>query len=413
LKVLVATSYIYNKDWPEFTKNRTGFGMMVNDIFECISQKVEAYLLTQVITNGHGNILKHSWMDILKNAKLKDWIRGLKFFWGYKQSFFNRIKYFYYALNAGTIRRAIVAIKPDIVHIHGIGLQIKPFIDVCEEEKIPYIVTLHGLIGLDESIHCALWNKDYERNFLIDAEKRSIPVTVISTGMKHRIEKSYILHESTNISVICNGTKLFYDEKLAVSDKLDLKKEYGLSNEKIAVVIGSICERKNQIQIVRAFATGLITMPCHVFLCGKDCTNGVVQRVINNSGLSNRIHILGFLPKEKVNQVLDQADLNIVASKDEGFGLSIIEAYVHGVPTVTFSDLDAVPDLFDEECMICVDSRDDYSLAQGIGKGLARKWNKIRIKEKANIYSIEKMAEKYNELFFCVRNRWLEKKFIS
>ena len=39
MKVLIATTYIYKKEWPEFTKNRTGFGIMVNDIFESVSEE--------------------------------------------------------------------------------------------------------------------------------------------------------------------------------------------------------------------------------------------------------------------------------------------------------------------------------------------------------------------------------------
>ena len=120
MKVLIATSYIYNKDWPEFTRNRTGFGMMVNDIFESVSKKVESYLLSLVITEGHGNVLKHTWLDVFKCAKLSDWVNGFRYFFGYRQSFFNRAKYFYYALNAGTLRQTIKSIKPEVVHIHGI-----------------------------------------------------------------------------------------------------------------------------------------------------------------------------------------------------------------------------------------------------------------------------------------------------
>ena len=108
MKILFATSYIYNKELPEFTKNRTGFGMMVNDIFESVSKRAESYLLTQVITNGHENVLKHSCLDVLKCARLSDWVNGVRYFWGFKQSFFNRVKYFYYALNAGTDRKSVV-----------------------------------------------------------------------------------------------------------------------------------------------------------------------------------------------------------------------------------------------------------------------------------------------------------------
>jgi glycosyltransferase involved in cell wall biosynthesis len=393
MKVLIATTYIYKKEWPEFTRNRTGFGIMVNDIFESVSEEIDTYLLSQVITEGHGKVLKHTWGDVFGNARPKDWGKGFKYFFGYQQGVKSRIKYFYYALNSGNIRKTIKTIKPDVVHIQGIGAQIKPFIDVCEEEKVPYIVTLHGLIGLDDTVQAAAWDKQMEREFLIEADKKGIPVTVISTGMKRRIEKNYLGHEATNITVVCNGTRIPFVEKLINVEQIDLRKEYGLTDEKIIVAIGSLCERKNQIQIVKAMK--LVKTPCHLFLCGGDASNGAIQKAVEDAGLNDRIHMLGFLPHEKADQVLDQADLNIVASKDEGFGFSIIEAYSHGVPTVTFADLAVVPDLFDERAMIKVEERNDEALAEGIENGLNTVWDREFIKHRANHFSLEDISKKY------------------
>lgn len=393
MKVLIATTYIYRKEWPEFTRNRTGFGIMVNDIFESVSEEADTFLLSQVITEGHGKVLKHTWGDVFRCAKPKHWGKGFKYFLGYPQGLKSRLKYFYYALNSGTIQTAIREIKPDVVHIQGIGAQIKPFIDVCEEEKVPYIVTLHGLIGLDDTIRAAAWDKQMEKDFLIEADRKGIPVTVISTGMKRRIEKNYLGHEAKNITVVCNGTRIPFDEKLISLDQIYLRKEYGLTDEKIIVAIGTVCERKNQIQTVRAMK--MVKTPCHLFLCGADVTNGEVQKEIEDAGLKDQVHLLGFLPREKVNQILEQAELNVVSSKDEGFGLSIIEAYSHGVPTVTFADLDAVPDLFDEQAMVKVDERSDEALATGIENGLDKTWDKAWIRKYAMSFSLEKLAEQY------------------
>ena len=394
MKVLIATPYIYKKEWPEFTRNRTGFGIMVNDIFESVSEETDAYLTSQVITEGHGNVLKHTWGDVFKSARLKDLGKGFKYFFSYPQGIKGRVKYFYYGLNSGSIRKTITAIKPDIVHIQGIGAQIKPFIDVCEEECVPYIVTLHGLIGLDDTVRAASWDKQMEKDFLIEADKNGIPVTVISTGMKRRIEQNYLGHEAKNITVVCNGTRIPYDENLIRLESLDLRKEFDIKqDEKIIVIIGSVCERKNQLQIVRAMAK--VKTPCRVFFCGSDATNGEVQKAINEARLTDRIHMLGFLQREKVDQILDQADLNVVASKDEGFGLSIIEAYSHGVPTVTFADLDAVPDLFSEQAMVKVMERSDAALTAGIEEGLERDWDKTWIKEYSKSFSLQKLAEQY------------------
>ena len=398
MKILFATTYIYRKEWPEFTRNRTGFGIMVEDIFEGVSQENDTYLFSHVVTKGHSNVLRHTWSDIFKNAKLRDWTRGIRYFCRYKQNVKGRARYFYYGINGGAFRKAIKDIKPDVVHIHGISIAIKTFIDVCKEENVPYVVTLHGLIGLDKTILAAKWDKDLERDFLIEADQKNIPVTVVSSGMKKRIEENYLHHISSNIEVICNGTKIPFKEEVLNIDELDIRKAYGLkAEEKIIVVVGSICERKNQVQIISALATGKVTEPYQMFFCGADTTNGQLETAIQKAGLQKKVHFLGFLPHQSVELLLQQADLNVVASKDEGFGLSIIEAFAFGVPTVTFADLDSVSDLFDANAMVLVPERDDVSLANGINAGLKINWNRAWIEEYSKRFSIDKIISNYME----------------
>ena len=396
MKILFLAPYIYDQSLPEFQRNGTGFGIMVKDIFDSVSAKTEAYLLTQVITRGHDcGILKHTWKDVFLSARLKDWIFGIRDFIKYRQSFSMRCRYLYYELNAGTVRKIIKNNHPDVVHIHGLGTQEYPFIRICKEQKVPYVVTLHGLIGLDESIDAPKWDKDLERVFLINADKDGVPVTVISTGMKRRIEEYYLHQESTNIAVVCNGTRIPSDKNISNRERLDLRKEFGIQNEKVAVVIGSICDNKNQMQIIRAMSIGIEENPYHLFLCGLDMTDGRIQQIIDEVNLNGKAHVLGFLSHEELCDVLNQADLNIVASKNEGFGLSIIEAFTHGVPTVSFSDLDAIPDLYNEKAMIIVNRRGDLDLSLGIDAGLKKDWDKTWIREYSKRFSLERVAQSY------------------
>ena len=396
MKVLIVAPYIFKNEWHEFTRNRTGFGLMVNDIFESVSADADTFLLSLVITDGHGRILRHKWSDVFLCAKPKDWVEGIKLFFSYKQSFKNRCRYFYYGLNIGSIRKAIKNVCPNIVHIHGIGVWQKLIIDICTKESIPYIVTLHGLIGLDNSVRAPIWDKDIERDFLVDADNIGIPVTVISSGMKRRIEENYLHHVAHNITVICNGTRIPNLVHNSNVDIFDIRKKFNVKeNEKIVVVIGNITYNKNQVQIVNAFATNKIAKPCKVFLCGRDMTYGEIKKNIEEKRLSNKIYLLGSLTRETISIILDQADLNIVSSKNEGFGLSIIEAYVHGVPTITFADLDAVPDLYDEKAMLTVDSREDELFADAIEAALENKWDKEWIREYGKRFSMEAMSVAY------------------
>lgn len=408
MKILIATTYIYDTQWPEFTRNKTGFGMMVNDIFRAIGEKEEVYLTSHVVTKGHGkSILKHTVVDVLLSTKLKDWIQGIKWFFKYKQNLKGRVQYLYYCMNKGYVRKQIKCIKPDVVHIHGLGYATKTFMEVCEELKVPYVVTLHGLIGLNETVSAESWDKLYEKEFLVKAECQNIPVTVISTGMKKRIEENYFHHSAQNISVITNGTKIPFDPVI-IDGSWNLKKRFNLTDDcRIGVVLGSICERKNQIQAIEAIAElpEIMKEKCVIFFCGTDCMGGEIQRTIEKYQLQKNIYVLGFLSRDILSYVLDQADFNVVASKDEGFGLSIIKAYSHGLPTVSFSDIDAIIDLFNEKAMVLAEERSTKDLSRAMQQLLEMSWDKEYIKDLAHHFSLTDMADKYEEEYRYIINR--------
>ena len=136
-----------------------------------------------------------------------------------------------------------------------------------------------------------------------------------------------------------------------------------------------------------------------MFLCGTDCTDGAVQKRIDELGLTDRVFVLGFVPYEQMGNMYAQADLNILASINEGFGLGIIEAFVYGLPSVTFADLDAIPDLYDERAMLLCHDRTTETLADAILRTMDKEWNKQEIMQYSKNFSLEQMARNYQKAF--------------
>jgi hypothetical protein len=406
MKIMILAPYIYDKDMPEFSINKTGFGIMVNDIVKSVAEIEKVELVTRVITDarrkhdGKYELISHTWKQVIMSANIGDWAMSIKVFFATKGKLKDKLRKMFYCLDRGYVRKCIMTSNPDVVNIHGIGSITKSYIEICEELQQKYMVTLHGLIGLNESVKVSEEERNIEKKFLQYADKKNIPVSVISSGMKNRIEKNYLMHTADNITVITNGTHIPDIHK--VDDKDDIRRKYNLSDKcKICVVIGSIMERKNHIQIVEAFAqlNEDIRENCAVFMCGRDMLEGAVEKRISELGCEKRIFMLGFVSHKEIEKFLQVADLNIVASLDEGFGLSIIEAYAYGVPTVTFSDLDAITDLYEANAMILVEKRNTESLAEGMKTALEKKWNKEGIRNYSRNFSIENMATLYLESY--------------
>ena len=169
-----------------------------------------------------------------------------------------------------------------------------------------------------------------------------------------------------------------------------------INNKKIIFAVGNITDNKNQKQIIEAMHEYRLEN-AYLILFGNECDGGEVRRKITEYKLEDRVILAGFC--NSLREYWQYADINALCSLNEGFGLSVIEAFSHGVPTVTFSDLDAVPDLFSEDSMLLAKSRSTESLAKAIGEALRKDWKREEIKKEALNFTMETTALKYIEVY--------------
>ena len=426
MKVMIIAPYIYDDNIIEFTKNKTGFGIMVQNIVSSVAELENVVLLTRVITKGKNEknfkILSHTWGQFFSNAKLKDWLIGIKAFFANGVTVKDRARHVFYEVDGGYVRKQIQMEKPDIVHIHGIGTITESYIRICEEMKVRYTVTLHGLIGLNDSVSAPVYEKQIERDFLIKAEKNNIPISVISSGMKARIEENYLGKKANNITVITNGTKKndendtkfireegtlthekfqeYYSDCLKQNDLypklgdtyayLQYSKKNG---KKILFFVGNITKNKNQMQAVEILKNTKVFENTLLVLWGREVDNGEVRKKIVEYQLHKNVILGGF--NDRMDIFWKFCDVNLFLSLNDGFGLPIVEGYMHGVPCVTFEDLDATQDLYYPEAMLKVKDRSNESVTDTLKTALDKNWKYEEIIEIGNMFSIDIMSEKY------------------
>lgn len=394
MKILVLAQYIYLKDASEFERNKTGYGLMVASIAKSLAELDgnEVYIDTYCFSKGRNiatsgkqcAICKRSKFDFLLNIRFRDVFKAVKCFFSKHSNMQDRIHQTFYCLNGGYFRKRLKKLKPDIVHIQNIDYT---FTDACEKLGVPHLVTLHGLNGFLPNVD--IQTKVIEKKYICESCSRNKVISVISSGIKKRIEKEYLDGNiAHNIHVVNNGTNMI---------------QQGLvEKERIVTIIGTIGDRKNQEQIIEALRLIKDEIKGYKFyFCGKDLLNGKLQELAKKYELTNSVVFTGFINFEQISDLLNRACLNIVASKDEGFGLSIIEAFAHGVPTVCFNDIDAFDDIYDQKAIL-VSSRSTQALSETIVVALRENWDHKYIQEHAKKFSLEAMQEKYNSLFKVV-----------
>lgn len=74
----------------------------------------------------------------------------------------------------------------------------------------------------------------------------------------------------------------------------------------------------------------------------------------------------GYVDKEYMPLYYKQANAIALLSVSEGFGLSLIEGMHYGLPCISFDDIDAFEDIYDERAMVGVNSHENESVAKGL-----------------------------------------------
>lgn len=401
MKILMLAPYIYRGDIKKFSKNKSGFGMMVNDIAYHVSNAgADVTVLTNVLTNeidvGY-KIAKHSFLSVVLSARIGGLLKYLR-----EQNVKIRpsskcARNIYYYINTGFVKKYIKKNKPDIVHIHGIGTLSSIYVDICQELGIPCCVTAHGLLENDATVD--IYGKKAEKDFFAKLERENIPVTVISTGIKRRLTGDYYsLKSSDNVTVVNNATNIneSFEQTSDIREKLDIP-----NDALVLLSVGSLLRQKGQINALRAYAKMTEEMKAKTYLvfAGTIHNGYPVEEEIEKLGIKEHVKLLGFVNRDELPKYFVSSNAVALTSIDEGFGISLIEGMVYGRPFVTYSDLDAANDVYSPDVGILCYERTDEALAKAITDVLNKRWDVDKIKNHAKLFSFEQMAKNYIDFY--------------
>ncbi|MEX0935262.1 MAG: N-acetyl-alpha-D-glucosaminyl L-malate synthase BshA [Gemmatimonadota bacterium] len=237
---------------------------------------------------------------------------------------------------AVSIQEVAEAYGLDIVHVHyAIPHATSAWIatQMFEERDRPRIVTtLHGtditLVGQHPSFHSIT-------RFSI---LKSDGLTAVSDYLRQETDRNFGV-SSDRIRVIPNfiDTELFrrgrspcHRAKLAEAD------------EKLVMHISNFRAVKRVSDVVEAFAKLADRIPSRLIMVGDGPDRPRAQRRADALGIADRVVFLG--KHTSVDELLACADLFLLPSESESFGLAALEAMSCGAPVVA-SDVGGLPEL--------------------------------------------------------------------
>jgi len=220
----------------------------------------------------------------------------------------------------------------DIIHSHALRSYPEDLgVILSLTKKKPFIISAHGGISI---------NWDYR-------DKIPKMISDISIGkIKKLIKPHYIAVTKMEIPLI---KKLGADDDhvhfiphgvnidiFKPVDSSNLKKSLGVEGSKIILYVGRIAKGKGVDKLVKILADlRKEKIDVKLVIVGNDAGYlSIVKLLINNLDLNEHIRLVGFVNKIDLAKYYSMADLVVYPSRQEIFGLVLVEAMACGKPVI-------------------------------------------------------------------------------
>ena len=138
------------------------------------------------------------------------------------------------------------------------------------------------------------------------------------------------------------------------------------------LAVGTITPRKGHLLLVEALA-GLReldwTLTCIGSLERDAAAAAALRRAIAAHGLIDRVALAGERPPELLSDAYRDADLFVLPSYHEGYGMACAEALAHGLPVIA-TTAGAIPDTVPTAASILVPPGDATALREALRRAL-------------------------------------------
>lgn len=199
---------------------------------------------------------------------------------------------------------------------------------------LPVVTTLHGtditLVGLDKSLSTVI-------EFSIN---ESTKVTSVSDSLRQQTLEQFNI--KNDISVIYNFIDL---NRFSRKPNAEHRKAFAPNDEKILIHISNFRKVKRVQDVVKVFGKVRAQMSAKLLLVGDGPERINIERMCRRAGIQDCVRLLG--KQDAVEDLLSLADVFILPSEKESFGLAALEAFGCQVPVIA-SNVGGLPEVVDD-----------------------------------------------------------------
>ena len=267
-------------------------------------------------------------------------------------------------------------------------------------KDIPFITTLHGtditLVGKDSTYGCVV-------TFSIN---ESDAITAVSDNLRDETFKSFAIEKE--IKVITN----FVDAKrFHLTNKEHFKKMLAPGGERILAHVSNFRKVKRVEDVLAIFEKVHQQMPSKLLMIGDGPERQNCEDICRKLGITEDVRFLG--KQEQMEEILNIADLFLLPSQYESFGLAALEAMACGVPVIS-SNAGGLPEINEQgKTGFLADVGDVETMAERAIYILEDEERLQQFKDNALAHAAEFSIDKIVPLYEAVYEEVLSKKLVA
>ncbi len=296
------------------------------------------------------------------------------------------------------INQAVSEFKPDIIHAQHVWL----LANIAAKTNVPTVVTAHGT----DMMGYRKWPRFHElANETVRLCRKIIAVS------KDNFDDTIatIPAAADKMLLLLNGYNedIFYREEI---DRKALLAQHGVSYQggRIVLFAGKLTNFKGVDVLLHAAESYEKELPdVLTLLAGSGEEREMLEQMRIDLGLA-RTHFLGHQLQDSLRRLYNAADLFVMPSRREPFGLVALEAMACGLPVVA-TNQGGLPEFVTEECGTLVDVDDAPALTRAIKHELDRS---AQTPNRKDIIA-QSVFERYAQSKFVVRLEQLYEQIIS
>ena len=229
----------------------------------------------------------------------------------------------------------------DLLHVHyAIPHSVSALLArqmLAKRKHLPFVTTLHGtditLVGLDRSYLPIT-------RFAIE---ESDGVTSISEYLREKTMQDFKIERP--IEVIPNFVNCDLYRPRGGEERAHARARYAEPGEKVLLHLSNFRPVKRVVDVVEIFARVAQQMPARLLLVGDGPDRSAAEWLASSKGIHHRVTFLG--KQDSVHELLPLADLMLMPSELESFGLAALEAMACKVPTIS-TRVGGIPELIED-----------------------------------------------------------------